>query len=193
MITFLSGKAQNINLKENRFILLTPGGVGYLIHATADLALSLQEGQVLSIPCHLVVREDAMDLYGFKQDTARELFLRLIKISGVGPKIALIMVSNMTIEDLSQAVAEKNIKLLTRIPGVGPKLAQRLLLELGAVVAGIDVPQAALPSAAGDALGALIKLGYDEKKARDAIKSLDHAQANTEQLIKQALKLLLPV
>lgn len=194
MIGYLCGKIAEVERRDNKLILLTAGGVGYLVNVPAPLAIGVIAGNELKLHCHLVVRDDALDLYGFGEQSQREIFLRLIKINGVGPRIALIMVAMLTVDDLLQAVASKDIKLLTKIPGVGPKLAQRLLLELGNVVTSLapDMRQstAILPSAAQESIAALVKLGYDESKAAQVVKDLDPKGLTTEQLLKKALKLL---
>ena len=194
MISYISGRVLEVQHKELKAVIMTQSGLGYMVNLPQDVVSGLVIDQTIDLYCHLVVREDALDLYGFAEDKPRALFLRLIKINGVGPRIAMIMVGSLTVDDLLQAVAEKNIKILTKIPGVGPKLAQRLLLELGNVVEHLyaEQSQVKLPTKANEAVEALVKLGYDVEKARKVVQTLAGEASDTQQLIKLALKQLMP-
>jgi len=140
----------------------------------------------------LIVREDAHLLYGFLSHEERAAFRQLLKISGVGPRLALSVLSGLSLNDLAVAVANKEVGRLTRIPGVGKKTAERLLLELQGkfVVVGLSAAQgAAFTSAGSDIVNALLALGYNEKEADWAAKQLSR-DSSVSDGIRQALKLL---
>ncbi|MBI5659969.1 MAG: Holliday junction branch migration protein RuvA [Nitrosomonadales bacterium] len=187
------GRLSGILLEKNPpQILLDVQGVAY----ERDVPMStfynlpvLHEKVVLHT--QLIVREDAHLLYGFSSSEERIAFRQLLKISGVGPKLALSVLSGLSLNDLAIAVANKEAGRLTRIPGVGKKTAERLLLELqGKFVA--TVPSGAKGAAithTGDVLNALLALGYSEKESEWAAKQLP-AEVGVSDGIRQALKLL---
>jgi holliday junction DNA helicase RuvA len=136
------------------------------------------------------VREDAHQLYGFFSEAERALFRRLLKISGVGARTALAVLSGMSVADVKQAVSQQDSARLTRIPGIGKKTAERLLLELKDK---LDIAIVAIPTeaaaASSDVINALLALGYNDKEAQFAVKNLESGVSVTEG-IRQALKLL---
>ena len=140
---------------------------------------------------HLVVREDAQLLYGFGTAAEREAFRHLIRISGIGPRMALAVLSGMSVSELAQTVASQQAGRLTKIPGIGKKTAERLLLELkGKLAPDLGLPGAAAASdAQADIQQALLALGYSEKEAAAALKDLP-ADAGVSEGIKLALKKL---
>ena len=139
---------------------------------------------------HLVVREDAHLLYGFASDDERAAFRQLLKISGVGPKLALSVLSGLSLNDLAAAVASKEAGRLTKIPGVGKKTAERLLLELqGKFTVTSGNTGRAVSTQSGDVVNALMALGYNAKEAEWAAKQLP-ADTGLSDGIRQALKLL---
>lgn len=173
-------------------ILVDAHGVGYEVDVPMSTFYNLPAlGERVTLLTHFSVREDAQQLFGFLTAKERELFRILIKISGVGPKLALSVLSGMSVDDLANAVALQETGRLTKIPGVGKKTAERLLLELKGKLAE------ALPSAgaAGTAqtsrevLDALLALGYSDKEALPAVKQLP-PDLSLEEGIRQALKLL---
>lgn len=190
MIGRLSGTLLEKNPPQ---ILVDVQGVGYELDVPMSTFYNLpalQEKVVLHT--HFVVREDAQLLYGFATHEERIAFRQLLKISGVGPKLALSVLSGLSLGDLSLAVANKDAGRLTKIPGVGKKTAERLLLELQGkfTVAGASVAQGApATSSAGDIVNALLALGYNEKEADWAARQLPK-EAGVSDGIRQALKLL---
>ena len=174
-------------------IMVDVAGVGYEIDVPMSTFYNLPNvGERLTLYTHLIVREDAHLLYGFASESERKAFRQLLKISGVGARTALSLLSGMSVADLVQAVAMQDAGRLTKVPGIGKKTAERLLLELkdklGAeLTAGVAVNRAA--PASGDVLNALLALGYNEKEARYALKHLPEGLSVSEG-IKQALKLL---
>ena len=174
-------------------VLLDVQGVGYEIDVPMSTFYNLPAtGEKVTLFTHLVVREDAHLLYGFGSDSARRAFRQLVKISGVGARTALSVLSGLSVVELSQAVTLQEPGRLTKIPGIGKKTAERLLLELkdklGAdVTTGVGIHRA--PPASSDVLHALIALGYSDKEAVAALKQLPEGVAVADG-IRQALKLL---
>lgn len=168
------------------------GGVGYDIDVPMSTFYSLPDvGARLTLLTHLAIREDAHVLYGFATAQERSAFRALIKISGVGARIALAVLSGMTVAELSQAVTLQEAGRLTRVPGIGKKTAERLLLELRGKLGadlGDNAPGAA-PDHQADILNALLALGYSEREALAALKTLP-AGVTVSDGIKQALKAL---
>jgi len=175
-------------------LLLDVGGVGYEIDAPMSTFYGLPPiGERVTLLTHLVVREDAHQLFGFATAAERSAFRALIRISGVGARTALSVLSGLSVEELSQAVTLQQTALLTRIPGIGTKTAQRLLLELkGKLGAALESPGGAAPAAGeplGDILRALTALGYSEREAAAAAKLLPPGVGVSDG-IRQALKSL---
>jgi len=186
------GRLAGILLEKNPpQILLDVQGVGYEVDVPMSTFYNLPAvNDKLVLHTHLIVREDAHLLFGFGSLDERTTFRQLLKISGVGPKLALSVLSGLSLADLADAVARKDAGRLTKIPGVGKKTAERLLLELQGkfAVALPSAKGAAVPSS-GDVVNALLALGYSEKEAEWAARQLP-ADANVSDGIRQALKLL---
>jgi len=174
-------------------ITVEAGGVGYELEVPMSTFYGLPAaGERVTLLTHLVVREDAHLLYGFATDTERRAFRQLLKISGVGARTALAVLSGMSVAELVDAVAAQESGRLVRIPGIGRKTAERLLLELkgklaGEALAGVAVNRQA--PAMGDVVNALLALGYSDKEAAQAVKQLPEGLSLSEG-IRQALKSL---
>jgi Holliday junction DNA helicase RuvA len=190
MIGFLRG---TLIAKRPPVLTLDVGGVGYEIEAPMSTFYRLPEpGQTLSLVTHLVVREDAHILFGFFTEAERALFRELVRISNVGPRTALGVLSGMSVEGFYQCVREKDLASLIKVPGVGRKTADRLLLELAdRLPESLGADAAALPArskAEGEAHGALLALGYKPGEVVKMLKDLDAARLSTEDMIREALK-----
>lgn len=187
------GRLSGILLEKNPpQILVDCQGVGYEVNVPMSTFYNLPgAGEKVALLTHLLVREDAHLLYGFGSADERNVFRELIKISGVGARTALSILSGMSTGDLRQAVTLQETGRLTRVPGIGKKTAERLLLELkGKLGADLGIPGAAAQGdAAVDILNALLALGYSEKEAAAALK-LVPAGAGVSEGIKLALKAL---
>ena len=195
------GRLQGFLLeKQPPRILLDVQGVGYELEASMTTFYHLPEcGESIILHTHLVVREDAQLLYGFHSLTERLMFRNLIKISGVGPKLALTILSGMSAENFTRCILEEDSKTLTKLPGVGKKTAERLVIELkdrlskddsiklpGATdVAGARVERQASP--VNDAVSALISLGYKAQQASQMVRDLDVENKSTAEIIRAAL------
>jgi Holliday junction DNA helicase RuvA len=173
-------------------VLVDCGGVGYEVQVPMSTFYNLPAtGEKVSLLTHFVVREDAQILYGFSSAVERAAFRELIKISGVGPRTALSVLSGMSVGELSQAVTLQEAGRLIKVPGIGKKTAERLLLELkGKLGADIGATTAnPVNDAQGDILQALLALGYSDKEAAAALKALP-ADVGVSDGIKLALKAL---
>jgi Holliday junction DNA helicase RuvA len=173
-------------------VLVDVQGVAYELDVPMSTFYNLPaSGARITLHTHLVVREDAHLLFGFASDSERQAFRQLLKISGIGARTALAVLSGMSVDELQQAVAGQDAARLTRVPGIGRKTAERLLLELrGKLHSGAETASAGLAqSARGDALNALLSLGYGEKEANAALSRLA-SDLNTSESIRQALRLL---
>ncbi len=178
--------------KQPPQILVDVGGVGYEIDVPMSTFCNLPpEGAEVTLLTHFVVREDAMLLYGFSTAAERLAFRALIRISGVGPRIALAVLSGLSVEQLAGAVESGEAGLLTRIPGIGKKIAERLVLELKGKLAGAELAASADGDgqARADIVSALAALGYSEREALAAVKKLPAGVAVSEG-IRLALKTL---
>ena len=177
--------------KQPPQILIDVQGVGYELDVPMSTLYQLPAtGTDVVLLTHLVVREDAHLLYGFATESERVLFRKLLRISGIGARTALAVLSGMSVADLRQAVSQQESGRLTKIPGIGKKTAERLLLELKDK---LDIAVIAVPSeastAASDVVTALLSLGYNDKEAQFAVKNLESGVSVTEG-IRQALKVL---
>jgi len=172
-------------------IVLDVHGVGYEIDVPMSTFYNLPAaGEKVTLVTHFAVREDGHFLYGFLSESERFAFRQLLKISGIGARIALAVLSGLSVGDLAAAVARQEAGRLTKIPGIGKKTAERLLLELKGKLA--DTTGVALPVAddsSQDILNALLALGYNEREAGAALKQLP-TDVGTSDGIRQALKLL---
>ena len=176
-------------------ILVDAGGVGYEIDVPMSTLYTLPAvGERVTLLTHLAVREDAHQLFGFGSASERQAFRELIKISGVGARTALAVLSGLSVSELAQAISLQESGRLTRIPGIGKKTAERLLLELkGKLGAALEGAGAAAAAAAGDAgtdiLRALLALGYSEREAAAAVRAVP-AGTGVSDGIRLALKSL---
>ena len=179
--------------KQPPQIVIDVGGVGYEVDVPMSTFYALPAtGERVQLMTHYVVREDAHLLFGFATHDERAAFRQLIKVSGIGPKVGLAVLSGLSVAELNQAIMLQDVGRLTRVPGIGPKTAERLLLELrGKSVAASGVPGAAsaIANPADDVVNALLALGYNDKEAASACRNLPADQPLNDS-IRQALKLL---
>ena len=194
MIDQISGKIISIN---DNYVVLGVGGLGIKVNISANFASKLVNEDLITLVTYLNVREDALDLYGFKNDSERNLFLMLISISGIGPKLAVSILSGVELEELKSNILSGDIKSLTSIPGVGAKTAKRIIIELKDKLSKTSTTELGFEDDFGskiskDVLGALVGLGYSESVATEVIKRINPAKSNKsiESLIKESLKIL---
>ena len=178
-------------LVEKNFpqVVVSCNGVGYEIDVPMSTFYPFpRTGEEVTLLTHLVVREDAHLLFGFLTAAERAAFRQLLRISGVGPKVALSVLSGLSVEDLSAAVAAEDSARLTKIPGIGKKTAERLVLELrDKLPKAVPVARSDASAASADVVNALLGLGYNEREAQAAVKQLPPDLQLTD-AIRQALK-----
>jgi Holliday junction DNA helicase RuvA len=190
MIGYLKG---TLVAKRPPWLTLDVGGVGYEIEAPMSTFYQLpQVGAGLTLVTHLHVREDAELLFGFATEAERTLFRSLLKVSNIGPRIALGILSGMSVQGFYRCIREKDLLSLTRVPGVGKKTAERLLVEMAdrlpeAEIVATNV-RAIGDGPAAEAEGALLSLGYRPVEVARMLKNLDPAKLTTEELIREALR-----
>lgn len=170
-------------------VVVVAHGVGYEIDVPMSTFYHLpRTGENVELLTHLVVREDAHLLYGFLTAGERTAFRQLLKVSGVGPKVALAVLSGLSVDDLAVAIASQDAARLTKVPGVGKKTAERLVLELrDKLVPAAAGGRAQASPARGDVVNALLALGYNDREAQAAVKELP-AELALADAIRQALK-----
>jgi Holliday junction DNA helicase RuvA len=181
-------------------LMVDVGGLGYELEAPMSTFFHLPAvGQEVSLLTHLVVREDAHVLYAFATEGERRLFRSLIKVSGVGPKIALALLSGISVEAFSRCVVNEDITALTKVPGIGRKTAERLVIEMrdrlgdpagspDGVGAGGGVPVPVSANPESEAYAALVSLGYRPAEATRLLKAIGPGTHSTEELIRRALQ-----
>ena len=194
MIGRLSGR---LLAKQPPSILLDVGGVGYEVDVSMNTFCELPALDApVTLHIHMAVREDGHFLYGFLTESERAAFRQLVKISGVGARMALAVLSGLSVDDLAAAIARQDVACFTRIPGIGKKTAERLLLELkgkldavGSAAGSVAAGQPATTDPLQDTVDALVALGYNAREAQNAVKMLP-AGVSTTDAIRLALKQL---
>jgi len=186
--------------KQPPLLLLDVNGVGYEVEAPMGTFYQLPSaGEEVTLHTHLVVREDAQLLYGFASEGERSLFRSLIKVNGVGAKLALTLLSGLSGDEFARSIQGRDVAALTRLPGVGKKTAERLIVEMGDRLEGLDGAGGALPgqptgAAAAeddplrDAVSALVALGYKPAEATRMAGAVEHTGRSSEEIIREALK-----
>ncbi len=188
MFDYVSGKVACVT--ENK-VVIDCGGVGFAVTASAFTCAECSRKTEVKLPVYLAVREDALELFGFGNERERELFLQLIGVSGVGPKLAVAVLGGMNIDRLSGVIASGDVKALSTVKGVGKKTAERIVLELKGKVAGVAFgtdPIEQNEPADENAILALISLGYERKEAEAAIKKYADPGMATEEIIRAVLR-----
>ncbi len=170
-------------------VVVDVGGVGYEVKVPLSTLSELPaEGKSVFLYIHTSVKEDAIELYGFSEEAERDLFRRLLTVTGVGPKLALNILSGTKVTDLEYAIEKEDVALLTRLPGVGKKTAQRILFELREKLPRRVTEDDRLCM---DAVSALVNLGYKKAHAQEAVKKAhDKGHRDIETILKEALKYL---
>lgn len=190
MISYLSG---NILVKGKNFIIINVGQVGYQVFISPLFFSELNAGQELEVYTYQHIREDALDLYGFRSLEELEMFELLLSISGIGPKSALGAMSIASVSDLKKTIAHGDPSLLTKVSGIGKKTAERVVLELKEKVGAMDFDKEMTGrgnTASGEEIDALIALGYNMLEAREALRKVDPGVKDSSERIKSALKMI---
>ncbi len=187
MISAISGVVKYKSLSS---LIVDVSGVGYEIFVPTDVALEATTNKPIDLWTHLAVRENALDLFGFRDRESLDMFELLINISGIGPKTALNILNIASPTTLRQAVASEDTSYLTRVSGIGKKNAEKIVLELKDKLVVTKEERSANFKADGDALEALVSLGYAERDARDALKKVPKEIEDASTRVKEALKIL---
>ncbi len=196
MYEYISGKLVNLTPAS---AVVDCGGVGYLLEITLNTYSEIKELKEVTLLVHEVIREDAHLLFGFHRAEERELYRLLVSVNGIGPAMARMVLSTLSVEELRSAIVEQNVKVVQRAKGVGPKAAQRIVLELHDKVGGVA---ATLPMPGGspvnqsmeEAEAALLMLGFAKPAVAKALQAMardkEMSGAGVEELIKKALTML---
>ena len=194
MIDQLKGKLLSSN---DSYLVIEVGGLGIKVNIPKTPSKNFKINEIMSFSTYLHVREDALDLYGFENESDRGLFLMLISISGIGPKLGLTIISGLAPEKLKMKIISGDVKALTTIPGVGLKTAKRIIIELKDKFSKIDSDNLGFEDEIDsktfkDVISALDGLGYKEKESKKALKQLDldNFDQTIENLIREVLKIL---
>jgi len=198
MIAWLSGKLRR---KATDYLIIDVAGVGYQVAVPLSTYLGIpDDGEVVSLHIHTHVREDALSLFGFLTEAEKNMFLLLLGVSGIGSKLALAILSSLSVQDLSHAIQASDDSRLRLIPGIGKKTAARMVLELKdkmkLIMPAIPAPLAG-PAVASDDIedvtSALVNLGYRRPQAEETVRKIRHARPDlgVEELIREALQMLM--
>jgi len=188
MIATLHGEI--VQIEENALVVEV-GGVGLRVFVPTPLRTRTKAGEVLTLYTHLVVREDALTLYGFESQAERELFNTLLGVDGVGPKAALSVLSTLTLDAVQRAIFADEVDILNRVPGIGKKTAQKMAIHLKDKLKPMDAlaSVAAMTDRDSEVLAALTALGYSVVEAQAAIQALPKdAPEDTEERLRMALQ-----
>lgn len=186
MISQLRGR---LSFSGDKFIIIDVSGVGYKLFVSNDTLLDLNEKEEVSLWTHLVVRETALDLYGFLEKPELEFFEMLLGVSGIGPKSALGIMGVTSIDTLKSAISAGDSSYLTKVSGIGSKNAQKIIIELqNKLGKAEDMPPALKEEA--EAIEALQALGYSSQEARQALKKVENKDSGTSNMVKEALRIM---
>ena len=194
MIAYIKG---NVLHTDDNVVILETGGIGYEITCSANAAFKLTGAKEGAVYTYLAVREDGVSLYGFESLAEKQMFLKLISVSGVGPKMGMTVLSGMHLNELAFAIASSDVKTLSKVKGLGKKTAERIILELRESLA--DVPDASsaesvltpvrLDGDGDNAVLALITLGYGKGEATKVVKTVvDEGVTGLENIIAESLR-----
>ena len=188
MISRVLGTVAQVGVDD---VVVVYGGLGFKVFIVPPLASELHKGDEIELYTHLIVREDALTLYGFKTEEERKVFEILMSVTGIGPRIGLAALSVFSPNDLRRAVADQDAATLSRIPGVGKKVASRMLVELGDKLGlPAQLPEASAPSVGvveAEVKAALMGLGWNEAKAESVLSELGGNGLNASDLLRAAL------
>lgn len=186
--------------KQPPMLLLNVNGVGYEIDAPMSTFYQLPEiGNEVTLHTHFIVREDAQQLYGFHSREDRSLFRTLLKVNGVGPRLALTILSSLETNEFIRIVLNNEMDSLVRVPGIGKKTAERLIIEMRDKVQGLDSKELNIDTHSAvkpinrnqhtqDAISALIALGYKPQEASRAVAKIEDTNSTSEEIIRRALR-----
>jgi Holliday junction DNA helicase RuvA len=196
MIASITGKLKR---KATDYLIIDVAGVGYQVQVPLSTYYGIpDDGEEVSLHIHTLLREDSLSLFGFLTQEEKDMFLLLMGVSGIGPKLALAILSSLPVADLSRAIQAADDSRLRAIPGIGKKTAARMVLELKDKIT-LMTPMTAAPSSAAlsddceDVISALVNLGYKKPQAEEAVRKVRHGRPGLtiEELIREALSVLM--
>lgn len=195
MITYLNGKITEI---AETSVVLEVYGIGYEVFCSSrTIGEVMQVGQDVKLHIHEQIKEDSHDLYGFYHKEDREVFRKLIGVSGIGPKGGMQVLNMYSVQEVVEIIMEQDVKAMSKVSGIGPKTAQRIILELKDSISKLYVPDLSLlttglkdTESKNEAIEALMALGYSNAEAKKAVEAVDDYHSTSEVLIKKALSLL---
>jgi Holliday junction DNA helicase RuvA len=197
MIAFLTGRLRH---KANEYLIVDVAGVGYQVHVPLSTYYAIPDvGEDVGLHIHTHLREESLSLFGFLTEAEKELFLLLLGVSGIGPKLALSILSSLSVNEVSSAICASDDSLLCTIPGIGKKTAARMVLELKDKMKLLPAMREERGQDTGraddveDAISALVNLGYKKPVAEDVLKKIRHGRSGgtIEELIREALSVLM--
>jgi len=189
MIGLLQGKVVDVVLEKGH-IIVDISGVGYVVYVTAGTLMSLSTGKAVTLYTHMVVRETALDLYGFTTTNEKRLFELLLTVSGVGPKSALSILSIADESTIYNAISKNETSYLTKVSGIGKKLAGKIVLELKDKIGNVIISDGGQTSDDSSVMEALEAMGYKTAEAREAVKALPDSAQGLKARVAAALKAL---
>ena len=189
MISFIKGRVEDLG---GDYLCIDVNGLGYRVLSSATTIGRVTPGEMVKLHTRMIVREDSMSLFGFIEEDELYLFEKLITVSGVGPKVAIAILSSMPPGEFAVLVVEGRVEELMKVPGIGRKTGERLILELKDKLEafGGEYTYEPVPDNRREALEALISLGFDAAGVRKALSQVDEEGADTARLIKLCLKIL---
>jgi len=180
----------DVSAVRGGFIILTAGGVGYKVAVTRDTLLAMKEGVRTALWTYLAVREDVLDLYGFRTEEEKRFFELLLTVSGIGPKSALAILDIASVETLQSAIAGGNASYLTKVSGIGKKTAEKIVLELRDKVGAGDETSSRSLSGDEEALEAMRALGYTHTEAREILRKVPKEIESGSERLREALRIV---
>ncbi|MDQ4149923.1 MAG: Holliday junction branch migration protein RuvA [Actinomycetota bacterium] len=187
MISSLSGRVAELTSDA---VEIEVGGVGYLVRAPSPALAKMRPGERVRMLTHMVVREDGIFLYGFPTASERDLFLRLVSVTGVGPKLALSVIGHLKPELFRGAVASGNVALLTAIPGVGTRSAQRMIVELKEQLGDLEAAGSPFGAELAEVREVLLGLGYGPSEVAPVLEEVATGVGDVEAMVRSALRAL---
>jgi holliday junction DNA helicase RuvA len=172
------------------FAIVNTGGVGYKITLTKEALAELRPEKTASLWTHLVVREDVLDLYGFRNDEELRIFELLLTVSGIGPKSALAVMDVASVETLRSAISQANASYLTEVSGIGKKTAEKIILELKDKIGASAAESGHALHGDQEAQEAMRSLGYSQSEAREALRKVPRSVVNSNDRLREALKIV---
>ena len=187
MIGHIEGEVRAV---RSTFAIIGAGGIGYKVALTKEALAELRPETTASLWTHLAVREDALDLYGFRNEEELRIFELLLTVSGIGPKSAMAVLDVATVETLRSAISQANASYLTEVSGIGKKTAEKIVLELKDKIGASSAESKHALKGDQEAQEAMRSLGYSQNEARETLRKVPHTIVNSNDRLREALKIV---